>query len=277
MVHTAKSKPMDKIGQNKHLQLVWAGGHNLLTEWRPPSTSDRASLVFLHEGLGSISQWKDLPHSLGKKTGCGVLVYDRFGYGGSACLAAPHQRPNDFMQREASTTVPDLLNTFGIKHAILYGHSDGGTIALLAAAEGDTRILGVVSESAHLFVEPDSIDSIRSIRSQWETTDLRERLRRHHGDNVDGAFLGWSNLWLNPDFASFDIRGKLKNITCPVLAIQGTDDVYGTLAQVDAIKKSVSGDVETLILPDCGHSPHVEARTVVMDHVSEFLLTNLRH
>ena len=277
MARTAKSKLMGKTEQDKRLRLVWAGGHNLLTEWKPPATSDPTSLVFLHEGLGSISQWKGLPHSLGEKTGYGVLVYDRFGYGGSACLAAPHQRPNDFMQREARTTVPDLLDTFGIKNAILYGHSDGGTIALLAAAQKDTRIRGVVSEAAHLFVEPEGIDSISFIRSQWETTDLRERLRQHHGNNVDGAFLGWSNMWLNSAFASFDIRSKLKNITCPVLAIQGTDDMYGTLTQVDAIKESVSGIVETLILPNCGHSPHVEARTVVVDHVSEFLLTNLRH
>ena len=276
MVESAISEVPEAIPRRKRRQTVWAGGHTLRAEWHKPKTKDTASLVFLHEGLGSISQWRDVPDSLGDTTGYGVLLYDRFGYGGSARLPTPYERPIDFMECEAKTTVPDLLDTFDIKKAFLFGHSDGATIALLAAAGGDERIKGIVAEAAHLFVERESLDNIRLLRTQWEATDLRERLRRHHGDNVDGAFLGWANLWLNPAFASFDIREMLAGVTCPVLAIQGTEDAYGTLAQAEEIKRSVSAPVDTLILSGCGHSPHLEAPKVVMDRVVNFLATNLR-
>ena len=276
MLESAISEVPDPIPPRKRRQTVWAGGHTLRAEWHKPRTQATASLVFLHEGLGSISQWRDVPDSLGDTTGYGVLVYDRFGYGGSARLPIPYERAIDFMECEATTTVPDLLDTFDITNAFLFGHSDGATIALLATAGGDVHIQGIVAEATHLFVERESLDSIRFLRTQWEATDLHERLRRHHGDNVDGAFLGWANLWLNPAFASFDIHDRLAGVTCPVLAIQGTEDAYGSLAQVEVIKRSVSAPVDTLILSACGHSPHLEARAVVMDRVANFLATNLR-
>lgn len=218
MLESAISEVPDPIPPRKRRQTVWAGGHTLRAEWHKPRTQATASLVCLHEGLGSISQWRDVPDSLGDTTGYGVLVYDRFGYGGSARLPIPYERAIDFMECEATTTVPDLLDTFDITNAFLFGHSDGATIALLATAGGDIHIQGIVAEATHLFVERESLDSIRFLRTQWEATDLHERLRRHHGDNVDGAFLGWANLWLNPAFASFDIHDRLAGVTCPVLA-----------------------------------------------------------
>ena len=256
--------------------MISAGGHHLRVKWQKPNNADSSTLIFLHEGLGSITQWKDIPTVLRETTGFGTLNYDRYGYGGSAPLKAPYNRPINSLQIEAQDTIPDLLNKFDIKHAVLFGHSDGGTIALLAAASGDQRIKGVITEAAHLFVENESLNSIRSVHNEWATGNLRKRLERHHGDNVEGAFYGWANLWLDPAFAAFNISKDLGRVTCPVLAIQGTKDMYGTLKQIDAIKKSVSGVVETLILPNCGHSPHLEQRDIVIKQIITFLRTSIQ-
>ena len=276
MAETATPRPLHLEKSSTRYHMISAGGHCLRVQWQKPDNVNSFTLIFLHEGLGSITQWKDIPTVLGETTGFGTLNYDRFGYGGSAPLTTPYNRPIDSMQIEARDTIPDLLDNFDIKRAVLFGHSDGGTIALLAAAAGDQRIKGVIAEAAHLFVEGESLNSIRSVHNEWATGDLRKRLERHHGDNVDGAFFGWANLWLDPAFASFNICEELGRITCPVLAIQGTKDMYGTLRQIDAIKKSIPEGVETLILPDCGHIPHLEQRDIVVKRIITFLRARIQ-
>ena len=252
-----------------------AGGHRLRAQWRGPAAGDAPTLVFLHEGLGSIGQWKDVPARVGSATGCGVLVYDRWGYGGSEALPPPHARPVDFMQREGLTTLPELLDAAGLGRVALVGHSDGATIALLAASTGEARIRAVVSIAAHLFAEDAGLASIARVRRAWGETDLRARLAKYHGDNVDGAFLGWANVWLDPAFRAFNIERDMAGVKCPVLAIQGTDDEYGSAAQIEAISRAVAGPVETLMAPGAGHAPHFEAWPVVGDAMTRFLAAAL--
>lgn len=273
MIQSLNYNPNRQGPLNKAYRMVSSGGNSLRVEWHKPIDTDALTIIFLHEGLGSITQWKDIPVTLGKHLDCGLLIYDRFGYGGSTCLPEPYKRPLNTMEIEANNTLPDLLDSFNINNAVLFGHSDGGTIALLAAATGDKRIKGAVTIAAHVFVESKSIESIKSIRREWKSGDLRSRLEKHHGDNADGAFLGWANLWLDPDFSAFNICEQLSEITCPIMAIQGTNDEYGTLQQINSIKDNVSGLVETIVLPGCGHSPHLEKKNVVVRKIIKFLNT----
>jgi pimeloyl-ACP methyl ester carboxylesterase len=216
------------------------------------------TLVFLHEGLGSAQQWRDFPARVGQATGLAALAYSRVGYGASAPATLP--RPLGYMQEEAKDFLPRLLDELSIDSAILVGHSDGGSIALVhAALDARTkrgRIRGVVLEAPHVFVEDVSIASIAKARKAYETGDLREKLAKYHGANVDGAFRGWNDAWLDPGFRSWNIEEYLASIEAPVLVIQGEDDPYGTRAQVDAIARQVSGRVETVMLAQCGHAPH---------------------
>ena len=248
-----------------------AGGRRLHAVWLGPPAEDAPTLVFLHEGLGSVGQWKEFPRTLAAATRCGALIYDRYGYGGSETLSPPYERDPDFIHVEARDVLPAVLDQTGVRDAILVGHSDGGSIALLAAAALDTRIRGVITEAAHVFVEPESITSIEDAVAAYRVGDLRDKLARYHGEAVDSAFYGWANVWLNPDFEAFHIEGYLRAITCPVLAIQGEDDSYGTPAQLDMIRAAVSGPVETMLLPDCGHAPHAEATDLVSEAMMGFI------
>lgn len=241
-----------------------AGGRRLNAVWIGPGPQDAPTLVFAHEGLGSIGQWKDFPGALAAACGCGALVYDRYGYGGSEPLPPPYEREIDFMHVEGREVLPEILERAGIVETVLVGHSDGASIALLAASTLDSRIRGVVSEAAHVFIESVTIDSIEGAVAAWSGGDLRQRLAKHHGETVDSAFRGWASVWLNPDFEAFHIEGYLRAVTCPVLAIQGADDPYGTPAQLEMIAAAVSGPVTTMLIPDCGHSPHSEARETVL-------------
>ena len=250
---------------------VEAGGRRLNAVWLGPEPAVAPTLVFLHEGLGSIAQWRDFPAALAAASGCGALVYDRYGYGGSEPLPAPYRRGLDFMHEEGRTVLPELLDRTGVQRAVLVGHSDGASIALLAASTLDSRIRGVVSEAAHVFIEAVSIASIETAVAAYRMGDLRERLASFHGETVDSAFRGWANAWLDPDFEAFHIEGYLRAVTCPVLAIQGGDDAYGTPAQLEAIAAAVSGPVSTMLLPDCGHSPHKDARETVLQAAGDLI------
>jgi pimeloyl-ACP methyl ester carboxylesterase len=250
---------------------IKACGRQLNATWIGPSPDAAPTLVFLHEGLGSVGQWKAFPEKLADACRCGALVYDRYGYGGSETLAPPYERDPDFMHVEARDALPEILDQAGVRDAVLIGHSDGGSIALLAAATLDSRIRGVITEAAHVFVEPESITSIENAVAAYRVGDLRDKLARYHGDAVDSAFYGWANVWLNPDFEAFHIEGYLRAITCPVLAIQGEDDAYGTPAQLDMIRAAVSGPVETVLLPDCGHAPHADAADITFDAMRRFI------
>jgi pimeloyl-ACP methyl ester carboxylesterase len=249
------------------MPFLTAGGHRLEYE-RIGGAPDRATLILLHEGLGSIALWRDFPAKLAQATGCPAVVYSRCGYGGSDALA--HPRGVDYMHREALDTLPELRARLGLDDAILVGHSDGASIALIHAGSGRWPVRAVVLEAPHVFVEDVSIASITAARIAYETTDLRQRLARYHAD-VDSAFRGWNDIWLDPNFRTWTIEDALPGVRCPVLAIQGADDEYGTLAQLDAIERGIAGPFERLVLPQCKHSPHRDQEDAVLAAMAAFV------
>ncbi len=230
----------------------------------------RPVLVLLHEGLGSVSQWRDFPDQLAIATGCPVLVYSRAGYGASSPVSLP--RPLTYMHDEAHDVLPGIVSQLQGRSHVLVGHSDGASIAAIYAGSSPVPGLqGLVLMAPHVFVEDISITGIETARDAWNTTNLRDRLQRHHGDNVDIAFLGWNDSWLHPDFRRWDITGFLPLITAPVVAIQGRDDDYGTLAQIDAIERSCGAPVTRLVLDDCGHAPQKDQTAAVLDAICSFV------
>lgn len=232
-----------------------AGGHRLECAWHGPPPERAPTLVFLHEGLGCAATWRDFPARVAEATGCGALVYSRAGYGASDPVDLP--RPVGFMHHEGVAVLPEVLEVAGVRDAVLVGHSDGASIALVHAGSGRAaRVRALVVEAPHVFVEDVSVESIARMRDAYRSTDLPRKLARYHGDNTECAFRGWNDVWLDPAFRAWNIEEYLPRITVPVLVIQGEDDEYGTLAQVEAIRTQVGGPVETLVLPDCGHSPH---------------------
>ncbi len=226
-------------------------------------------LVFLHEGLGSRAMWRDFPARLAGAMGMRGLVYSRPGYGRSTPRARDERWEPDFMHRQAHAVLPALLDVLGVREpAWLYGHSDGGSIALLFAARFPERTAGVIAAAPHIFVEDVSVESIERTRATYLETDLRERLARYH-DDVDSAFWGWNDAWLNPPFRAWSIEEEIGTIAAPVLAVQGREDEYGTLAQVRGIAARVAR-CRVLELADCGHSPHRDQPEAVIRAAVEF-------
>ncbi|MEO6773683.1 MAG: alpha/beta hydrolase, partial [Kofleriaceae bacterium] len=211
-------------------------------------------LVFLHEGLGSVSAWRDVPAQIADASGCAALVYSRQGYGRSSPVAVP--RPLTYMHDEAAR-LPALLADYALHAPILVGHSDGASIAIIAAGSG-LPVTALVLIAPHVFVEDVSVASITRAAEAYRTTDLRARLARHHAE-VDGAFWGWNRAWLDPAFRAWNLESFLPRITAPVLVVQGAADEYGTLAQVAAIARQLGGPNEQLIVPSAGHAPHKTA------------------
>lgn len=232
-----------------------------------PGAAGSPWLVFLHEGLGCVALWRDFPDKVARRLGCPALVYSRRGYGRSAPLAGPRQP--DFMHREALDVLPALLDRFAIERPILIGHSDGASIALVFAAEHPDRTAGAVLMAPHVFVEAVSQASIARITEAYEETDLRERLARHH-DHVDDAFLGWSRIWLEPRFRTWSLGDECSRLAVPTLLIQGEDDEYGTLAQLDAIEAAAPVRPRRLVLARCGHSPHRDHEATVIEAIAGF-------
>jgi pimeloyl-ACP methyl ester carboxylesterase len=234
-----------------------------------PRPDAAPTIVMLHEGLGSVSTWGEFPQKLAARTGLGVLVYSRAGYGKSSTIALP--RPLDYMQREAADVLPALLDAIGFSRGILLGHSDGASIAAqYAGSHQDHRLRGLVLMAPHFFVEPEGLAEIRNARTAYETTDLRGRLARHHAD-VDAAFRGWNEAWLDPKFSSaFDITDALAYIRVPMLVIQGEADRYGTLAQVRVCEEECYCPVETLVMPGTGHAPHREKPEETLSAFADF-------
>jgi pimeloyl-ACP methyl ester carboxylesterase len=240
-------------------------------EWRRID-GDRArpTLVLLHEGLGSVSMWRDFPDRLAEAAGAPVFLYSRAGYGKSS--PSPLPWPATYMHREALDVLPKVLDAAGIGNCVPVGHSDGGSIALIyAGGAADRRACGVVTLAAHVFNEKVCVDSIAQARTAYATTDLRERLMRHHGTNVDNAFRGWNDVWLSDEFRHWNIEEYLPRIKVPVLAMQGTDDEYGTERQVDAIVRQAAGRTEKLMLPACKHSPHRDQPQTVLEAIQRFV------
>jgi pimeloyl-ACP methyl ester carboxylesterase len=225
--------------------------------------------VFLHEGLGSIELWRDFPSTLAKTTGCDALIYDRWGHGKSDPLDA--RRTLRYVHDEALVSLPEVLRKAGVEDVVLIGHSDGGSIALLFAAHYPEFVRGLITEAAHVFVEDITLEGIRQSVGLYEITDLKEKLARYHGENTERIFRGWCDTWLSPEFRNWNIEECLPQITRPILVIQGEDDQYGTEAQVEAITKQVSGARESLLIPDCGHTPHHEARDKVVQAMTQFI------
>ncbi len=212
-------------------------------------------IVFLHEGLGSVAMWKDFPQRLCEAGGFRGLVFSRPGYGRSTPRDGDEKWELDFMHRQAQEVLPRLLRALGINEPIwLFGHSDGGSIALLFAAHSPEQVAGLVVAAPHILVEDKTVQAIEQARAAYETTDLPQRLGRYH-DSADSAFLGWSRIWLHQSFRHWNIEAELTGIDCPVLAMQGVDDEYGTLQQIRGIKRRLP-QTELLELADCGHSPH---------------------
>ena len=225
------------------------------------------TLVFLHEGLGSVAMWRDFPGKVAQATGCTAVVYSRYGYGQSEALRAPHGV--DYMHREALESLPELLAKLEVSEPVLVGHSDGGSIALIHAA-AHREVAGVVAMAPHVFVEDLSVASIAEAKTAFQTTDLPQKLARYHADAAK-TFRGWNDIWLHPDFRAWNIEDCLPKISCPVLAIQGFDDEYGTMAQLEAIARQAGGPVELLRLAGCRHSPHRDQPAVVIEAISRFV------
>ncbi len=226
------------------------------------------TLVFLHEGLGSLALWRDFPAKLAARTGAEALVYSRRGYGKSDRLAAP--RKVDYMHDEALVVLPALLHELGIASPILIGHSDGASIALIHAGSGRWPVRALVLEAPHVLVEDVTVASIEQAKIAYRTTDLGKRLARYH-DDPDHAFRGWNDIWLDPAFRAWTIERSLPGVRCPVLAIQGADDEYGTLAQLGAIERGVSGPFERLVLARCRHSPHRDQEAATLEAMARFI------
>lgn len=248
------------------MAFVQVAGHRIEYAWFGHENRD-PPVVMLHEGLGSVAMWKDFPDKLAARTGHRVLAYSRHGYGRSDAIKAP--RAPEFMHDEARIALPALRDVLGLERPILFGHSDGGSIALVHAGDGRWPVAGVIVLAPHLFVEAFSLRSIRRARELYETTDLRERLGRYH-DDVDSAFRGWNDIWLDERFEAWNIEADVARVDCPILAIQGLDDEYGTMEQIDRIARLCPG-ARLCKIEMCGHSPHRDQPHEVLRVTAEFV------
>ncbi len=235
-----------------------------------PDPPAAPTLVFLHEGLGCAALWRDFPATLSDKTGCGALVYSRFGYGGSNPCRLPRQI--DFMHTEALDILPRIIEKTGVREFLLVGHSDGGSIALIfAGGVQPPGLKGVITEAAHVFCEKKTTDAIEEAKKAYDSGTLKEKLRKYHGDNTECAFRGWNDVWLHPDFMHWQIENYLPGITVPLLLIQGTDDPYGSFDQIRIIDEKTACPKEIFMVPSCGHAPHSEKTGPVLEKMAAFV------
>lgn len=233
-----------------------------------PPPDQAPTIVMLHEGLGCVALWRDFPARVAEATGMGVIAYSRAGYGQSDTARLP--RPTDFMTREAVEVVPEVLDQIGFQRGILLGHSDGASIAAAHAGSiADMRVRGMILIAPHFFAEPDGLAAISETKQAYERGDLRAKLSKYH-THTDVAFYGWNETWLRDEFRDWDISDVIDYFRVPVLAIQGRDDVYGTLKQVEIIEERSYAPVDLLVLDDCGHAPHQEKPEDVLAAIAEF-------
>ncbi|MDB5727632.1 MAG: Alpha/beta hydrolase fold protein [Noviherbaspirillum sp.] len=258
-------------GDIEFADILWDGRPiRIEYQWVGVKQSAHPVVVFLHEGLGSIALWKEFPAAFCRANGFTGLVFSRYGYGRSTPKPPQERWAADFMHRQATQALPALFERLGVARPWLFGHSDGASIALLYAAHFSDKVSGVVVAAPHIFVEDLTIRSIEAAREAYLNTDLRAKLARFHAD-IDSAFRGWNDAWLDPAFRSWNIERDLARITCPVLAIQGEDDEYGTLEQIAGIQKKVP-HATLLVLPRCGHSPHREQPDATAEEVAKFII-----
>lgn len=242
----------------------------LYTRWIKPEgvAADAPVLVLLHEGLGCIEMWKRVPEMLAQATGMPVFLYERQGYGKSDPLELP--RPKDYLEREAFDWLPQVLEAEGIQTPILFGHSDGGSIALLYAARYAVR--AVIAESAHVCVEEVTLEGIRDAQQAFRESNIREKLQRYHDDKTDALFSAWSDTWLRDDFWTWNIEAYLPSISAPTLIVQGVQDEYATPAHVDRILRGLgSADKQGVLLPNCAHVPHLQNAEETLKTILEFI------
>lgn len=252
-----------------------AGAGRLEAVWIGPGPDDAPTLVFLHEGLGCVALWREFPARLAAITGCGALVFSRLGYGGSGPCELP--RPVDFMHHEGRSVLPEVIRQTGIHDHFLIGHSDGGSIALIYAGDGSRPGLkGVITLAAHVFCEDLTRKSIQLARDRYLNGDLKSRLSAYHGENTDCAFRGWSDVWLHADFRHWTIESFLPYIRVPLLAIQGADDPYGSLAQIDCIKARTGSATTVEVVYGCGHAPHLEKSAAVLATMAAYTADRIR-
>jgi pimeloyl-ACP methyl ester carboxylesterase len=244
------------------------GAADLEYRFTGPAPDSAPTIVVLHEGLGSAGLWGDFPEKLQAATGAGVLAYSRAGYGASSPVTLP--RPLDYMHIEALEVLPELLEAIGFRRGLLVGHSDGASIAAIyAGGIQDHRIRGLALIAPHFVVEDISVASIEAIGKAYQTTDLRAKLARWHGD-VDNAFQGWNGAWLDAKFRDWDISDYLAYIRVPVAILQGADDQYGTIRQIEIARQECYCPVDVTIIPGAGHSPHREAPGATLETIAEF-------
>lgn len=245
------------------------GGRKIETAWHGPAPDKAPTLVLLHEGLGCVAMWRDFPAQLAERTGYGVLAYSRPGYGKSDPVPLP--RPHTYMHEDAFNVLPAVLDQAKVEKAILIGHSDGASIATIyAGGRQDFRVRGLVLMAPHFFCEDISVRSIAEAKEAYENSDLRTRLARYHGDNVDVAFWGWNQAWLHPDFRQWNITEYLPTVRVPMLVIQGKDDQYGTAAQIGVARSDTYCPVEVLYLDRCRHSPQVDQPDATLEAIADF-------
>lgn len=242
---------------------------------KPDNINNRSPhLVFLHEGLGCIEMWKDFPEKLCNAVGCSGLIYERKGYGAMADRFE-EKWPHDYLVHEVKIYLSAIFEECNIKKAVLVGHSDGGSIALIGAAELGEIVCGIITEAAHIFVEDITTLGIRQVVNQYENYDLKPRLEQYHGKHTDTIFYRWAKTWLDPGFRQWNIESFLHKITCPALVLQGRDDEYATSAQVEGIKKGISGNIKAEFIENCAHVPHFQAQEKVLELMTHFIQNNL--
>jgi len=245
--------------------------HHLEIKWFCKDVKNKPTLIFLHEGLGSVSMWKDFPKILSRKVQCPALVYSRLGYGNSDSDSSPYKI--NFMHTHALHDLPLLIQMLDIEHYILIGHSDGGSISLIHAGNRKQihqGLVGVITEAAHLFCEKITVSSIEQAKISFEKGGLKSKLYKYHGKNTDNAFYRWNDIWLNPQFMNWDIKKYVPRINASVLAIQGKNDQYGSENQIQTIQKSLKSG-KTRLIDNCKHSPHFEQPEIVLNLMSQFI------
>ncbi|PSL18700.1 alpha/beta fold hydrolase [Shimia abyssi] len=259
------------------MTLDWAAGSGRLSaggaslEWSTWGSAPGRDpvIVLLHEGLGCVAMWRDFPEALARTTGCSVFAYSRAGYGQSDPCALP--RPLDYMTREAKDVLPDVLDALGAERVFLLGHSDGATIAAeYCGLVADYRVRGLCLMAPHFFTEPQGLEQIARARDAYSNAGLQAKLARYHRD-PDCAFWGWNDAWLSDGFRDWHVGEVIDHLRIPSLVIQGHQDTYGSIAQVDEVVDRSYAPVEILVLPDCGHAPHLEHRDAVLMTIVEFI------
>lgn len=257
------------------MQKIGVGNYELAySEIVPEQIQEQDTvLIFLHEALGSIKQWKDFPMKLCAQLSLKGIMYERRGYGNSSPIL--EKRDENYLHNYALVELPQLIENLQLssKKIILVGHSDGGTMALLYAIRPSVELAGIVTMAAHVLNEPETIEGIYPAIKAWEAGKL-EGLRKYHGDKTDRLFHEWSQTWISDFFTSWDIREEIKGIEVPTLIIQGEDDQYGTVLQVKGIEEACQGISETILIEKCGHSPHLEQKELVINHITNFISKN---